>query len=764
MAGAGNNPPKAQITTELSRELSLFQLTMMGVGMMIGAGVFLGIGNAIGLAGPGGLMLTFTLNTLLALIAAMSYAELSSAIPKAGGAYNFARIAFGRAPSFLGGWIQWFASAVAGSAYSLAFSVYTLGFLQQLGLLGWLPVPLAVAEKIVAAAVVLAFVYVNYRGVSETGKTGALLALGQTCILGVIGVAGVVVYLKDPSRLANFEPFMPAGWSKLLVTMGFTYLAFEGFEVIAQAGEEAIEPRRNLPKAMLLSVFVVGTMYILVSFASVVAVKAGSDGVDGPVWEWIGGHGVKGFGAAVSRLMPLGSLLATLCVIFASTSALNATIYSATRVSYALGRDGMLPSAFARISAVRKTPHFALGVTALLVIAVAILFPTLDVTSTASILFLFLFLMVNLCVIKIRRHMGDELTYGFVMPFFPVLPIVAIVFQVLAAVWLFQASWIAWAMAAMWTVAGLVVYFSYSRSHAVTVEEDIVVLEEEIAPKGEEFQIIVPVANPSSAARLVINATKLCGAKQARVNLVHIVTVPDQVPLSDAHKYMMPGREAIVEAMIYLAPKFPITTTIRYCRNVARGIVAAARDRKADLIVMGWHGRQRRSRLFAYGSVLDPVVENAPCDVVIFKDCPGTQFKRILLLYSGGPNSVLAAEIASILMDPAGGEAEVLNVTRPGRHTMDIEAYLDECAAQIERFDKERFRPKYLVSKNVFGAIMDEMRREEYDLVVLGVSARGILDQMLRGSIAEQIARGSDKAMAMVRAKKGIRSLIRRYI
>ncbi len=108
---------KPIVTAELSRDLSLFHLTMMGLGMMIGAGVFLGIGNAIRIAGPGGVLLTFALNTLLALFTAMSYAELSSAIPRAGGAYNFARIGFGGGTSFLAGWMEWFASSVAGSMY-----------------------------------------------------------------------------------------------------------------------------------------------------------------------------------------------------------------------------------------------------------------------------------------------------------------------------------------------------------------------------------------------------------------------------------------------------------------------------------------------------------------------------------------------------------------------------------------------------------------------------------------------------------------------
>ncbi|MBN1425062.1 amino acid permease, partial [Candidatus Fermentibacteria bacterium] len=124
-----------QAGSELSRELSLFHLTMMGLGMMIGAGVFLGIGNSIFHAGPGGVLLTFALNGLLAVLTVMSYAELSSAIPRAGGAYNFARLAFGKGTSFMAGWMEWFAATVAGSMYALTFSIYTVRYLAQLGLL-----------------------------------------------------------------------------------------------------------------------------------------------------------------------------------------------------------------------------------------------------------------------------------------------------------------------------------------------------------------------------------------------------------------------------------------------------------------------------------------------------------------------------------------------------------------------------------------------------------------------------------------------------
>ena len=177
------SPDKGQITTELSRELSLFHITMMGLGMMIGAGVFLGIGNAVAVAGPGGVLLTFTLNGVIALFTALSYAELSSAIPRAGGAYNFARLAFGRGPSFIAGWMEWFASSVAGSLYAVTFAIYTVRYLQALQLLNWVPFSTYITEKEVALIIAGFFLYINYRGASEAGKVGAFFTLGQTLFL-----------------------------------------------------------------------------------------------------------------------------------------------------------------------------------------------------------------------------------------------------------------------------------------------------------------------------------------------------------------------------------------------------------------------------------------------------------------------------------------------------------------------------------------------------------------------------------------------------
>ncbi|KPK78942.1 MAG: hypothetical protein AMJ81_14280 [Phycisphaerae bacterium SM23_33] len=751
---------RSSVSSELSRELSLFHITMMGLGMMIGAGVFIGIGHSLQQAGPGGMVLTFALNGVIALFTAMSFAELSSAIPRAGGAYNFARIAFGRGPSFLAGWMEWFASSVAGSLYAVVFATYTLHFFEQIGWLGWLAGAVPVVKRLVAVAIAALFIYINYRGASATGKVGALFTMGQMIFVLAIGVIGVSVALAQPDRFQNFKPFLPHGWGRLLVTMGFVYVAFEGFEVIAQAGDEAVRPRSNIPKAMLYSVLIVTFTYVAVSLATVVGVKPGS--VPGAVWEWIGRHPDTGFERAVAKMMPreiLGSLLVTMAVIFSSTSALNATIYSATRSSYALGRDRLLPRFFSRVSPKRKTPWAALTATSALVLVLALL-RVRDVASAASMMFLFVFLLVNVCVIKVRLNMGDELSYGYVMPLFPLPPLIAIACQAVLAAHIFHMSLAAWIIAPLWVLAGVIIYFCYSRSRAITTEDEILIFQETPPPAGAGYRIMVAVANPDNALELVQNTYKLGGAKDARVELLHMVPVPDQVPLADADQYMREGKEGIIEAMLSLGLRFPISTTLRYCRNVARGITSAVRQKRINMLIMGWHG-PAGGGAFRLGSTVEPVIERAPCDVVVLRNCGGSRrFGRVLVPLAGGPNGALALEVAGILADPQEGQLVALNAAGGKRH-FDVDGFVAQHRHRL-RLPAERVRTKTVRCLSVAEAILAEAA--DCDLIVMGATREPLLYRVAREMLPEVVARRCDKPLVVVKASAGIRSWVRRWV
>jgi amino acid transporter/nucleotide-binding universal stress UspA family protein len=752
-----------QIRGELARDLRLFHVLMMGLGMMIGAGVFVGIGLSMQSVGTGGMLLTFALSGLVALFTAMSFAELSSAIPRAGGAYNFARIGFGRGASFIAGWMEWFASSLAGAFYAIIFATFTLEYVNELLALGLAEGHKLILTKVLALLAAGFFIHVNYRGSSETGKVGAIFTAGQMLFVLAIAVVGIASAAVQPQRLANFRPFMlDRGWWRLLGTMGVIYVAFEGFEVIAQSGDETIEPKRNIPKAMLYAVLIVTVTYVGVAFATVVAIHPDSPqlGALTPA-QWVGQFTeIGGFRESIKRLMPYGGLIVTLAVVFSSTSALNATIYSATRASYALGRDRMLPAAVAAISSTRKTPYVALLATAAIVLVAAALLNPRDGAATASIMFLFLFFLVNLCVIRIRLNMGDELEYGYVMPLFPLFPLLAIIFQAAMAGGIVYESSVAWIVGPAWVGAGAVVYLAYSRSRAVTTADEITVFHEEPPEPGRQ-RVMVSVANPDNALEMIRITYRLCEAMEnPQVELLHMVPVPHQVPLSDAEKYMLDGKEGMLETMLYLAPLFPIHTHLRYCRSVARGIVSAIREKKTELLIMGWHGRHG-ARVFRLGSTVDPVIERAPCRVVVLKGCGGNRpFRRVLVPLAGGPNGAFALEVASVLADPQEGRLTAFSV-RSGRKPFDLDAFVAQNRHRL-RADADRVQTKTVDSRDVVGAILAEL--DEYDLIVLGCTHDPLLRQVTRSSIPDTVAKMCDKPLVMVKASGGIRSWLRRWI
>ena len=748
------------VSSELSRDLALFHVVMMGLGMMIGAGVFVGMGLSIKSVGPGGVVLTFALNGMIALFTAMSFAELSSAIPRAGGAYNFARIGFGRGASFIAGWMEWFASSLAGAFYAIVFSEFTLRFI--LGVGGW---RLGSAEPWVVKGVALAaagtFIYINYRGSSETGKIGAIFTVGQMIFVIGIAVVGVVTLIIRPERIANFKPFMPHGWLPLLGSMGVIYVAFEGFEVIAQAGDEVVDPKRNIPKAMLYSVLIVTLTYVGVAVATVVS-KSSAEIGGGEVWRWLGNKGdIDAFREASKGLLGsgFGAVAVTLAVIFSSTSALNATIYSATRASYALGRDHMLPPAVAKISKKRKTPYVALALTAAIVLLAASLLNPQSGAATTSIMFLFLFFLVNVCCIRIRMNMGDELEYGYLMPLFPLFPILGIICQVAVAGGIITHSWVAWVIGPGWILIGAIVYLAYSRTRAVATADEIQVLEEREDPEEKPYNVMVAVANPDSALQLVHSTYKLCGAKDAKVELLHMVPVPDQVPLSDADKYMREGKEGVIEAMLSLGLAFPVSITLRYCRNAARGIVSAVREKKTDMLIMGWHGGAS-GRTFRLGSKVDPIIERTPCHVVMLKDCGGNRtFRRVLVPLAGGPNGAFALEVASILADDEAGEIVAFTVGG-GKRKFDIDAFVAENAGRIT-IPPERVSTKTAPAGDVVRTILAEA--EDYDLIVIGCTLEPIISRFTHDTLPEIVAKRCGKPLVMVKSGGGIRSWIRRW-
>ncbi len=725
------------IEVSLSRELGLFDITMLGIAAMIGAGIFALTGIAAGIAGPA-LLVAFFLNGVVATLTSLAYAELGSAMPEAGGAYPWVREAMGGFFGFLSGWCCWTAQCIACSLYAVTFGA----FLSELT--KGIPFPQAILAKVFSVAIVTLLAYINYRGVKESGRVGGFVTLAKLVILFIFIVFGLYATFTRPDWIKAFTTpsFFPHGFAGVLAAMGLTYIAFEGYDIIVQSGEEVKEPERNIPKAVVLALWVSVAIYILVAFAAIGAVKTSI-----PSWMYLGKLKEFGLIKVADQIMPFGGFLIILGGLISTVSAMNATIYSSSRVAFAMGRDSYLPSFLARIHDKNRTPHLATLFSYSIIATMAVL-PIEVVATAADIMFLILFILVNVVLI-ILRYRRPDIKRPFKVPAMPWLPLIAIVAQLVIGYFLvteIKHGDLVLGGTALWMLFGYFIYATYSKKEiGRRLEEEVRTIYEE-RPVEERFKVLVPVANPVMASKLAKFAERIAKSRNGEVILLNVVTVPEQTPLSAGKKYVKSAKEFLKQVMEQL--DVPSGGVIKIGHRNAEAILNAVDEIKPDLLIMGWRGRTFRKD-FVLGSTIDPVLVRAKCDVAVVRFEVGEIHEwsdscRVLIPTAGGPHAVLAAELARDFAE--NGEVTLMYVGRS-----------EEDRSLAEKVFRETEQPlfglkvskKFVVSANPVNAIAREAAN--HDIVMLGASNRPFLKNFLLGLFPEKVVKRTSKTVVMTR-------------
>lgn len=757
---AGGDLMPSEPRTELSRDLGLFTITMVGVGAMIGAGIFVLTGIAAGTAGPA-LILAFAANGLVTFLTALAYAELGSAIPEAGGGYLWVKQGLPGPNAFLAGWMSWFAHAVAGSLYALGFGSYLGLVLEELG---WLPGSLSAdhLEKPLAVGVALLFVAINFKGVSETGLAGNIVTVAKVAIIGVFIVTGLWAMFRrpGPGGWEHFTPFAPEGLTGVLTAMGLTYIAFEGYEIIVQAGEEVKDPKRNIPRAVFWSLAIVIPIYILVAVAAVGAVDTG-DGT--PTWQWLGDHQELGLAEAARQFMPLGTTLLLVGGLLSTMSALNATTFSSTRVSFAMGRDRNLPDLFAKVHDKTHTPYLALAASGALIILMAVTLPIEDVAAAADVMFLLLFLQVNLAILTIRRKYGDKLDYGFLIPFFPVLPVVAIVLMLGIAAFMFHFSPVAWYFVVGWIGIGLVLYFTYARKREHEKQASPVLLREELG-REERTRILVPVADPDRARSLIRLAALLARHHDGEITLLHVIPVPGQTPLQVGREWIRDARDEVVDRAeeLLAAEEVPFNVVIRLAHKPADAILDEVIEEDVDMVVMGWRGHSRHPRT-AIGSNIDHVLRHSDCHVLVLKARDLEEIDSILVPVSHPEQAHLMFQVAGVLAAGRDATIDLYHAVAPDTPPEARERELEELRKGLEDLDRDegdgeepRPAPEIEVEDTANAARGIVRRSEEHDLTLIGATREGWWRKLVAGTVPERVMRRATGRVLLVKHRRSI--------
>ncbi|MGD2077714.1 MAG: amino acid permease [Chloroflexota bacterium] len=721
----------------LSRTLSLLDITMIGVGAMIGAGIFVLTGIAAGHAGPA-LTIAFLLNGIVTTFTALSYAELGSSFPEAGGGYLWVKEGMSGTQGFLAGWMSWFAHAVACSLYALgfgrfAYEIWHLAGLPDFGL------SQQVIVLIFMVAIVILFSFINYRGASEAGTVGNFVTIAKVLILVAFIGFGLWAMWQRPESMDVFkENLMPNGIGGVFLAMALTFIAFEGYEIIAQSGEEVINPMRNVPRAIFISIIVVVIVYVLVAF---VAIGATTQTGGLPVWEYLSNEKEVAIVRAAENFMPAGGLLILISGLASTMSALNATIYSSSRVSFAMGRDHNLPEVFGRIHPKMHTPHWAIFLSGILIIAMALSLPIEEVAAAADIMFLLMFAQVNITVMTLRRRRPD-LARGYWVPFFPWPPVIGIITNLLLAGFLAYEIGRVGLVSAAWIVAGVLLYWGYFRLKEETERPKEILMEEALV--SVDYTVLVPVANVEQAAQLGRLGCALAKEHNGGVLALHVVKVPPQLSLSDGRFFLKEGRPPLQEVIEQARElDVPVHTMIRLGRDISEAILKTLSENSSDIILFGWPGTSGTNEQL-FGSVIDRIVANPPANIAIFRDRPYGELRRIVVPIAGGPNSRLSVNVALALARNTPEETEVVlvNVIVAGVSRAQGEARARNAFRHSTHGLDFPFVEQLVEADTPVEGILQAAKGS--DLVVIGATKEPMFRNLLMGNVAQQVAEGAD--------------------
>ena len=453
----------------LRRRLGPLDLMGFGVGIVIGTGIFTLTGiEAKNHAGPG-VVISFAVAGLVSLLAALCYAEMSSAVPTAGSAYTYAYATIGEVFAWIIGWDLILEFALGASVVARGWS----GYLQELF---GLPSSLFGEGSIVnvgAIFIVLVLGAVALVGIRESARVTNVLVVVKVAICLFVIVAGAFFVQRS-----NLTPFIPAaapvkegtsglkqplgqalfgiepsafGFAGILTAAAVVFFAYTGFEAVANMGEETRKPARDLPLGLLGTLGLCTVLYIGVSFVLTGMVSYTKISEGAPIanaFEQVG--------------LSWAAKLVSIAAICGLTSVILVDILAMGRIGFAMGRDNLLPPAVAKIHPKWGTPYRITAATIVLVAALAGFVPLSALADLVSIGTLFAFIVVSIAVPVLRRTKPD-MKRPFRVPFSPVIPILS----ALACLYLMtNLSVETWVRFLIWMVLGLAVYFFYGRRNA----------------------------------------------------------------------------------------------------------------------------------------------------------------------------------------------------------------------------------------------------------------------------------------------------------
>ena len=433
----------------LTRCLTGFDLTLLGIGAIIGAGIFVLTGVvAATKAGPA-IVLSYIIAGLACLFSALSYAELATAIGGCGSAYAYAYVGFGEIIAWMIGWDLLLEYSITIATVAVGWSSYLKSLLQSLSfnVVNIVRVGSTIAIDFFALGIISVTSVLLIWGVrSSTRFNNAIVGIKLLVILIFVVVASTQIDTN------NWHPFMPFGWLGVAKGASLIFFAYIGFDAVSTTAEEVVNPQRNLPIGIVGSLLVSTILYIVISALLTGMVPYYNLNVASPISDALIAIGYQGMAGVIS----VGALAGLTTVILVLS-------YGLSRIFFAIARDGLLPKYFSVLHAKTKTPMRIVVLCGVWMGVISALFPIDLLAELVNIGTLVAFTLVCLGVLILRRTQPDMhrpfKTPG--MPYVPILGMVCCLYLIANLPLLTILRFV------VWFAIGMVIYFSFGRKHSL---------------------------------------------------------------------------------------------------------------------------------------------------------------------------------------------------------------------------------------------------------------------------------------------------------
>lgn len=710
----------------LERRLGLFSVITISISSMIGSGIFVLPGIGFEITGPS-LYLAFVASAFCILPAAISKAELATAMPTSGGTYVYLDRTFGPIAGTVGG-LGLFLSILFKASFSL------------IGIYAYLTV-FSSYDLIPTALVFLSgIVILNILGV---GKVSSFLT--GVLFITLIGLAGISIGSIPTWSAANLSPALPHGVNGFFAATAMVFVSFAGVTKIAAIAEEIKDPEKNLPKGILLSLVLVTIIYCVVSLV-LGGVYPTEDiaGSTNPIYQL-----AKDIGGPT-----IGSIFAVIATLTMVNTA-NAGILAGSRFPFAMARDKLLPSAIGKLHPKFLTPIVSIVLSGVVICLALLTMDVAKIAKLASAFKILAFMGVNLTVIVLRESRTQWYKPTYKAPLYPFLQVFGIITGIVLL--------IAMGKLAVFAIMGIAIpgvflYLFYSRRHTnrkgvIGIRGKRNDLLQDAIPGDKSFcnfditgkaEVVAGLFGRERSPDMLIEMSTAM-TDDPHVEVANILEIPEQTDLHDVVNEPGHMRSLRRRALAMASDKQKsITFDTIASHDVSRTIFEISQRLHCKWLLIEWGGRQRGAL-----TVHNPIgwlKSHLHCNLATFKDSGIRYIRKIMALIHNDVNDTLVIEMATHLSKQYSAKVHIVryvNTNDSDERKYFETNFVKEIAVKIDN----NASSKIIVGDDEISTILNASC--DYDLLVLGSSDHTLLNS-IRGTYDDKIiAHASCSVMAI---------------